>query len=394
MEILFCDLCNESVPQSDLDKGLAFRRGTRTICQACERSMSEEPGSASTSESPAQPAGAAAWGGGVAVAERVSAPRRTQGADKGPQREGPGPATDGTAGVLLAIVALLFSVGATALVVDRIDEAVARYETAQVSTRADFARLQEGFSALEARVAGMIEESESRSADQREQRLTTFAGELEGTRERVSGLQAEVESLGSRFDGDLADRKRAEAESTQRLDGLSSRLAGLDEATSFHKSKMIELEERVHAITQGGGLFAAAQAPQAGGAPTWQPLLPDLSNAQPPIRLEAIYALGETNDKAVVPYIVPMLQDVDLFVRMAAARVLEDLEARSAVPALIDALEDPEPPVTESAMFALRKITGKSFDFEPNESASERARKIKLWRSWWDDEGEAFLAGS
>ncbi len=36
MDIHFCDLCNESVPQSDLDQGRAYVRRGRVICAACE----------------------------------------------------------------------------------------------------------------------------------------------------------------------------------------------------------------------------------------------------------------------------------------------------------------------------------------------------------------------
>ena len=40
MNLYFCDLCNESIPQSDLDLGRAVRRNERLICAACEGAMS------------------------------------------------------------------------------------------------------------------------------------------------------------------------------------------------------------------------------------------------------------------------------------------------------------------------------------------------------------------
>ena len=43
MRIHFCDLCNESVPQSDLDEGRAFLRKGRVVCARCDRSMSHGP---------------------------------------------------------------------------------------------------------------------------------------------------------------------------------------------------------------------------------------------------------------------------------------------------------------------------------------------------------------
>src|SRR6185503_1315066 len=40
MNVYFCDLCNESIPQADLDLGRAVRRNERLICAACEAAMS------------------------------------------------------------------------------------------------------------------------------------------------------------------------------------------------------------------------------------------------------------------------------------------------------------------------------------------------------------------
>ena len=40
MKIHFCDLCNESVPQSDLDQGRARMLKGRVVCASCERAMS------------------------------------------------------------------------------------------------------------------------------------------------------------------------------------------------------------------------------------------------------------------------------------------------------------------------------------------------------------------
>ena len=40
MKIHFCDLCNESVPQADLDEGRAFVRKGRVVCATCDRAMS------------------------------------------------------------------------------------------------------------------------------------------------------------------------------------------------------------------------------------------------------------------------------------------------------------------------------------------------------------------
>ena len=74
MKIHFCDLCNESVPQTDLDEGRAFLRKGRVICLTCDKSMShpEEgggPGSATTPPDGASPAGP--FGGGPASSDAL-----------------------------------------------------------------------------------------------------------------------------------------------------------------------------------------------------------------------------------------------------------------------------------------------------------------------------------
>src|SRR5688572_1344199 len=43
MNLYFCDLCNESIPQPDLDLGRAVRRGERLICASCESAMTNLP---------------------------------------------------------------------------------------------------------------------------------------------------------------------------------------------------------------------------------------------------------------------------------------------------------------------------------------------------------------
>ena len=41
MKIHFCDLCNESVPQADLDQGRAFIRKDRVISKADEKTVTK-----------------------------------------------------------------------------------------------------------------------------------------------------------------------------------------------------------------------------------------------------------------------------------------------------------------------------------------------------------------
>ena len=103
--------------------------------------------------------------------------------------------------------------------------------------------------------------------------------------------------------------------------------------------------------------------------------------------LDAVYAMGDSEDPAVVPHLQGMLTDGDLFVRMATCRVLMDLGARSAIPPLIDALGDDQSAVREAAMVALRELAGRNFRFDPVAPQAERAKRQAEWRAWWTREG-------
>jgi len=64
------------------------------------------------------------------------------------------------------------------------------------------------------------------------------------------------------------------------------------------------------------------------------------------------------------------------------------------IPALIDALEDPEASVREAAVVSLRAITARDFRFDPGAKESERAKRVKAWRDWWKKASEELLGGN
>ncbi len=399
MDIYFCDLCNESVPQSDLEEGRAWRRGNRVVCNTCERLMSEGAKSvlAARAASAAKAATMAAAVTGLTVAEREGigepAPMLTMAG--APSEAVPAPAARG-GGWFLGLLALLAAGVVAFLGFDRIDGARIDSQAADARLNADHALLVDKVAELERSLAGRIQASEMRGSQERATQVAGLTTSFSGVQSEIVRISEALDPIGREL-GEL--RKQREADATvlaERLGRIGKELTELQGDAAFHNDRLIELEERVRALAQAGSsLGGPGQGAAPGtGAPSWQPLLAELSGAQASGRLDALYALEQTADPAVVPYVIPMLADVDLFVRMAAARVLENLKAKSAVPALIDALEDPETVVTESAKFALEKITGKDFGFEPNAAPAERAKKVKVWREWWKKEGEAFLAGS
>lgn len=382
MEIFFCDLCNESVPLSDLDKGLAFRRGERVVCAACDRAM--------TGEGHVDARSAGERGGSGARVEGGAAQRPAAVSQAAP--------SGGGTGTLLALVALLFSAGGFALLIDRID----RVRTGSEQTGHDLelarAALENDYKKLSSGIEEKLLVTETRIHAKRDSGRAALESSLDSVKGGVEQHATRFDELESDISGIRLAAVKEDTESKARVDRLADQIATVEKDLRFYNDRLIELQENLRGITAGGGIpVAGADSGAAGsgeGTPAWTGLLADLKHKNSGIRLDTLYALAETRDPRVIPHIVPMLGDADLFVRMGTARILQDLDAREAVPNLIDALEDPESAVRESAMVALRAITSRDFRFEPVAAQAERTKRVKAWRDWWKKSGEEFLGAS
>ena len=82
-------------------------------------------------------------------------------------------------------------------------------------------------------------------------------------------------------------------------------------------------------------------------------LLPMLEDSEPLVRAGAVAALGKTRDKASIDALLSALVDPYVWVRRAAADALGAIGAPRAVPALEISLLDPEPLVRTSVVCAL-----------------------------------------
>lgn len=352
MKIHFCDLCNESVPQADLDLAKAAVVKGRVICQRCNALMhaGETAPEAPAASPTAQPAS--------------YAPHATR-------------ARSGGAGAGLAVLGWIGTAAVGFWLYDRSEA-----ERVQIEVRLDTLALAD--QALEARLDGVRGELESRlELDARTQlaALAAQRSELESALQRQSVAALEVEARLSGFD--------------QRLSSLQQSLGGVQR----HDQELLALQGKYSALSEeladlgrvmGDLADEAARAAAVAPAqpqptqPAWTGLVEALSSSDDGDRWQAVIALGETRDPAVAQHVVPVLQDADIFVRMAAARILGDLRSPIAVPALIDALADPEPSVREAVYTALKAVTGESLAFDAlAEDAEERAKRIQAWREWW-----------
>ena len=98
-----------------------------------------------------------------------------------------------------------------------------------------------------------------------------------------------------------------------------------------------------------------------------------LSLETPGMRREIVRTLGGVGDLKSVEILMQRLgQDEDKRVRQASAIALAKLRDNKAIPALVQALDDPDSAVKTYTMRALRMITG------------ETRKDENSWRKWWE----------
>jgi HEAT repeat protein len=293
-------------------------------------------------------------------------------------------------GLAFSGVALLVALGSAGFFFirfsERQEELLARLQAGEGEQAARAARLQEALGDLareqEATLAGLRADGE-RSAQRLVELERSAAGasaklgaDLSRLEERLEGLSGLSDSL-ERQERELARLAEETRALRDELDALALRGPAAPAATP----------------AQAGGAGPAALARTPGGEtaaqePTWKSWLGDLASQNSGTRWQAVQSLGATGDPAVVPHLAPMLKDADIFVRMASARILGDLGAIEAIPALIDALEDEEASVREASLVSLRGISGQSIPFDPLAKDAERAKRVKAWRDWWAEASE------
>jgi len=394
MKIHFCDLCNESVPQADLDEGRAFVRKDRVVCATCDRAMSAaEPIGASSPLAPSSPMTATSLAMHPAVAATaatdassdhafVSHLASTPPASVAHARE-----SRGSLGVWIAVLAMAFTAVAIVVQNQRLEQAARQdRETRELALRwhdevldaqhrigSELRRfVSDGQSDLAARIDLARKDTDAKLKDWRDETAKQWTA-LDGS---VKGLSAWRDDLGAQSQDDK-----------RRVADLSQRLAKSEDDAR-------QLIERLQTLEQAAKAPPAPVAPVASGAgknePGWRALLVDLTSANAGVRWEAVDGLGQAHDPQAVPALIPMLKDPDVFVRMATARVLGDLKATSAVNGLLDALEDNEDAVREASFVALRAIAGnKDLKFDPLAPEAERAKRLKALREWWKKEEES-----
>ena len=383
MKIQFCDLCNESVPQADLDHGRAVLRSGRVICARCEGAMSGTPVQSqhAAGERPAAEASIAEVrvGEETTIMEAAMAPALPRTAPRG--------STGAAVGVAMASIALIFSTGAAAFLFDQLQ---VRGRALEALVREERTAREYASSTLEDRMGQTLRDATAGLSDAR-LALAELSGRMEtigsGQRESSSLLRDDMERL--RRQMDEVDRL------VVRVGRHEEEIARVAETTAGLHDDVLRMADRMSEVEEADESPAVeTPRPEVAREPAWTPLLADLTSQNSGKRWQAVQSLGGTRDPAVAEHLTPMLRDPDIFVRMATARILGDLDAAVGIPSLIDALEDAEASVREAAVVSLRSITGRDFKFDPGAKDVERAKRVKAWRDWWKRSSEEVLGRS
>ncbi len=352
VKIYFCDICNQSIPLKDLDEGQAVAVKGKLLCASCNAvAVSASKGAA-------------------------AAPLRT------------GSAIGGAPSLLLLVAVAAVGGGLWALVEHRAKGLHGEIETLRTS-----ATDQDGtFGDRLQKQADELTALRARIGDQ-EAALRTAREDLEARR---ANDQADVEARFEKVQGYVEENERLKDRVRQTEIGLAAALdtqAGLLRGATDFQMRLNELQTRQPAGPAPGPAPIVPEGAPANG--DGLPPLPAelqqhvkrLDSNDPGERWDAVSELGRRGNDKVVPYLIPKLKDVDEFVRLHAAEVLGDLDAKSAVPALIDALADETSFVREMVYSQLRKITRvTNLKFDPDGKKEDRQRQQKAWQSWWDQQ--------
>ena len=399
MDLFFCDICNESVPQSDLDKGMAVRRGERVVCAACDNAMSNEDedgaGAPPAADEPEQSDVQSPEPGGDAeegAKEPESPPAVAASSGMDPAV---GHAQGGSVGTRLRGCLTFVLVGGLAAAVTINAYLWVESDRRQLEVTDSIDLLSEADAASWKRFSDM-QTSLSRQGQEKDtymrESFETITGKIDekfsNLGNRIGRLENSLEALRQ---SSAEDRRILEVGATEAKIAAGLAKSGVDsmkEGLDYLTDRVIALEEVLE-----GGLAGASDADSGRRQPSWYSQLSELKDASAGNRWNAVTVLGDTGDSRVVPHLLPMLADEDVFVRMATARVLGDMGIPSAIPGLIDALSDGQPAVREAAVVALRVISGKDFRFDPLGKDADRRKAQGSWKKWWDENSEDLLGG-
>jgi hypothetical protein len=240
MDIHFCDLCNESVPQADLNQERAFVRNGRVICATCDRAMTPM-------EAPS--------GSPAAAAAPVAPASLTSVALPAPPVEAQG----GVGGVMVGLLALIFAAGSFALLIDRMDRSA--QQTAQ-----SLGELGQGLTRTEQRQESLVASLETRFSDSearihgvRDRSRQALVQELQALRADFTRQTEQTAAIGDNIAALRIAIEDGSKQAKQRMDALETLTETYDADLAFFKNRLIEFEETLRNAARPGAALLGEQ---------------------------------------------------------------------------------------------------------------------------------------
>lgn len=339
MKIYFCDICNESIPLTDLKDGRASTIKGKIFCGNCNP-LNTVPESKKGNGAPllvtlalfvlaSAAAGYAIWSGDQLSRDVADLPKVMKG------------------------------------------------DLAEIRTQMD--KVLASVGSLEGNDSGMELTTESLRKDQGQLQQSLAD---QGT--RLDELQGSLTEINKVFDQLRSDRDLIHQ--LELKDGkIENSIAKLRESVANLDGKLSSMlalsgpVNNVMADPEDGSSPAAEQLDDA-----TKKLVADLKHADASVRWSAVDSLSSTRNVSVVGFLLPLLKDTDAFVQFRVISTLREWNARSAVGSLIDLLRDGDAIVREEALEALVALTGNPARFDvTNGSPVDREKGVKVWEDWF-----------
>lgn len=221
----------------------------------------------------------------------------------------------------------------------------------------------------------------------------THRGELhEGTAALASRLDAQTDAVKRGFQGSETRQNRVE-EQIEEVRRWLLNLQGTADDLLKRQAEVEAMRAAQPAPAQPTGPIAEKPKREPGAdepdpeheaqVTMWIERLRDKNND---LVFTATVKLADLKDlRATEPLMVVLAKHKDFYARLGAATALGTLQAVDAVPALIDALGDKDELVRTAANEALIAITGEDMSFAADMSRNERQRVQRKYRTWFKE---------
>jgi HEAT repeat protein len=349
MEIRFCSVCNESIPDGEFDAGRAVVSGKRSQHVACALRRSVETSGLRSWLTFALALVAAAISVYLLVSKMSQVERKPH-------------VLETAAGVEAHVQEAVDASERNALRLE-----AARNEKLRQGLAADF----------EGKLTDVLNSSVKAALEKQDERLRESNRQMH---DRLSLLDANISKLREQVAQLMLWRTEIEKEAQR----LSAELVALEKKQA---ARPPPAPVESPPTEDGGGEPTAEDVERDQEIERWRKRLRDPDED---IVFSATIELARLKALRATPDLVHVLnKHRDFYARLGAATALGEVQAAGGVADLIEALNDKDELVRTAASEALSRITQQDFNFVSGLNKNERIRIQKRWRAWWRDNEQA-----